>query len=78
LRNFEVIYEGNIQKLFAMLSLKLQLYNFSSQQVKKVKEKWTEVAREFLKINNPTVQPEDLINRKLIEYAHKTPSRQAL
>jgi hypothetical protein len=46
--------------------------------VKKVKEKWTEVAREFLKINNPTVQPEDLINRKLIEYAHKTPSRQAL
>ena len=78
LRNFEESYEGHISKLFAMLCTKLQLYHYSEQEQKKVRDKWTEQAKEYLKIKNPSVSPEDHIRRKLIEYVQKTPSKQAL
>lgn len=78
LRNFEETYEGSISKLFGMLSIKLQLYHYNEQELNSVRQKWLEVAREYLKVKNPSVTPEDHIKRKLIECAHKTPSKQAL
>jgi len=75
LRNFEETYEGSIYKLFGMLSTKLQLYHYNEAEQQKVKQKWLEVAREYLKVKNPSVAPEDHIKRKLIEFAHKTPSK---
>jgi hypothetical protein len=78
LRNFEESYEGSISKLFCMLCTKLQLFHYSETELAKVKAKWAEQAREYLKIKNPSVNPEDHMKRKLIEFAHKTPSKQAL
>jgi len=78
LRNFEEYYEGNICKLFAMLCIKLQLWHYSEQEQKKVKVKWIEQAKRYLEIKNPSVNAEDHIRRKLIEFATKMPSRQAL
>ena len=78
LRNFEETYEVGISRLFGMLCIKLQLYHYNEQELAKVRQKWLMVAREYLKIKNPSVVAEDHIKRKLIEFAHKTPSKLAL
>lgn len=78
LRNFEESYEGNICKLFAMLSVKLQLWHYSDAEQQKVRDKWTSMAKAYLVIKNPSVAPEDHIRRKQMEFATKMPSRQAL